>query len=348
MRLIAVFLVVLCAAFLLEPSHAMAQDVAAEEACGIPQIRTDVRPKPHDSPTEVKIGAVVIDVIDISDVDQTIRIDIATRLQWTDPRLADFAGCRLATTHVWFPYMILGNSGRIFQRWPETVSVEASGKVTYMQRHSGTFSSYHNLEGFPFDTQVITLDFTSLNWSSEKLVFTLDETFFGISDRLNISDWKIHGVEATIEEIHIAEFAQMRSTFELHVKASRYVSYYFWKVLLPIGLIVVMSWAVFYVHPSQFGTQLGLSATSVLTMVAYIFATTNLLPRLGYFTLLDSFIATATIFVFVSLIQSLITGFLATRGQEKIAVNIDLISRVAFPAAFGFGCYYYFSNIFGS
>lgn len=347
MRLITVFLVTLCAALLPGPSPVLAQEIAAEEACGVPQIRTDVRPKPHDIPTEVTLGALVIDVIDISDVDQTIRIDIALRLRWTDPRLADFAGCRLPTAQVWFPYMILGNSGRIFQRWPQTVSVEEGGIVTYLQRHSGTFSSYHNLQGFPFDTQVISLDFTSLNWSSENLVFKLDETFFGISDRLNISDWKIHGVEATIDEIHIEEFVQKRSAFSLHVKASRYVSYYFWKVLLPIGLIVVMSWAVFYVHPSQFGTQLGLSATSVLTMVAYIFATTNLLPRLGYFTLLDSFIAMATIFVFVSLIQSLITGFLATRGREKIAVNIDLISRVLFPATFAIGCFYYFSSILG-
>ena len=345
MKLVAIFFAALCAALLLGPLSAVAQPANSGLVCAVGDVRTDVRPDPRDVPTVVHVGMRVMDIIDISDVDQTISIDVAMRLQWTDPRLAEYAGCNLPTSQIWFPTLILRNSGRIFDRWPLFVRVADGGKVTYLQRSSGTFSSYQDLRGYPFDDQTITIELTPLDWGIEKVVFAVDEEFVGVAETLNISDWRIHGIDVYVDEIDVPAFSQTRSAINLDVMASRYVSYYLWKILLPIALIVVMSWSVFYVHPTQFGTQLGLSATSVLTMVAFIFATTNLLPRLGYFTLLDSFIAMSTIFVFVSLLQSLTTGFLATRGRERIAVLIDLVSRILFPLAFAAGCLYYFANI---
>lgn len=62
-----------------------------------------------------------------------------------------------------------------------------------------------------------------------------------------------------------------------------------------------MSWSPLWIDTKQIWTRIRLSATSVLTIVAFIFTTTNLLPRLGYFTTLDSYIAGATFFVFMAL-----------------------------------------------
>jgi hypothetical protein len=123
-----------------------------------------------------------------------------------------------------------------------------------------------------------------------------------------------------------------RFTFEIH--ANRITAYYVWKVLLPLCLIVAMSWAVFWIDPAQFGTQIGLSATATLTLIAFIFATTNMLPALGYFTRLDLFIGGATILVFLALLQSLTTSFLVTNDKAELALNLDRVSRVLFPLVF--------------
>ena len=95
-----------------------------------------------------------------------------------------------------------------------------------------------------------------------------------------------------------------------------------------------MSWAVFWISPRHLGTQIGLSATSMLTLIAFLFATTNMLPALGYFTVLDQFIGGSTILVFLALVESLITGYLFSKEREKMSLRIDLLSRVAFPLAF--------------
>ncbi|MFD3190197.1 hypothetical protein ACFMPD_07975 [Sedimentitalea sp. HM32M-2] len=311
---------------------AFAQSGAA--ACAPPGYPTDVRPGGSGPPTQVSLGMRVVDLLDIDDVNQTITVDVAVRMSWTDPRLADWAGCKLSISDIWFPNMMLKNSGRIFDRFPHVASVTKGGEVVYLQRSSGTFSSYHSLENFPFETQVITLHFYPLDWSLEKLEYRIDETFTGLATPLNISDWRILGVDASLSQVEIPALQQVRAGFDLNISAERYLGYYIWKILLPITLIVFMSWSVFWIDPSQFSTQIGLSTTSVLTMIAFIFATTNLLPKLAYFTILDRFIAGATLFVFAGLLHSLTTGFLVRQGRGGLANRMDRISRLAFPAAF--------------
>lgn len=315
------------------PLESQAQSTAQTNRCTAPGYMLDVRPNPSGQATVVIFGLRVLDVLEINDVDQTISLDMAVRMRWTDPRLAAWAGCKLSIRDVWFPELTLINSGRMFQRWPDTVSVERGGQVTYQQRVSGTFASYHQLADFPFNSQTISFWVYPLEWSAPKVVFRIDKNFTGISSLLNISDWQITGVEPALTEVDLDAFDEPRSGYVLQISAKRYTSYYIYKIMIPIALIVVMSWSVFWINPKEFGTQIGLSATSVLTMIAFIFATTNMLPRLGYFTLLDSYIAGATVFVFIALLQSLVTGYLATTGRVAIAMRLDRYSRVVFPLA---------------
>lgn len=238
----------------------------------------------------VEIGVHVVDVLDINDVGQTTKIDMAVRLRWKDSRLAGLEGCKLSLDDVWYPQVLLKNSGRMFTRWSEAVSIDAGSTVTQIQRVSGTFSSYHNLVDFPFDEQEIVLRFYPLEWSSGKVVFRLDEEFAGIAPLLNISDWDITEATSELTVENFAAMGQGKSTYLLKISADRHAGYYVWKIMVPIALIVFMSTCVFWIDPTQFGTQIGLSTTSVLTVVAFIFGTTSLLPLLAYVTLMDMYI----------------------------------------------------------
>lgn len=339
-RLLACLIAVLLAGL---TGPAMAQD-----PCAPPALRTDVRPGPSDEPTEVALAMYVIDLIEINDVNQTISADVAMRMQWRDERLAALAGCRMPVSAIWYPNLMLLNSGRIFSRWPKTVSIEEGGVVTYLQRGAGTFSSYHSLERFPFDTQEISLRFFPVDWTYPKVTLVPDLTLSGISPKLNISDWQILGVETVIGQQELPAIGKTYSTFDLVLRAERHSMFYVLKIMLPIALIVSMSWMVFWIDAREFGTQLGLSATAVLTMIAFIFATTNMLPRLGYFTLLDRYIATATVFVFAALLQALTTGYVASRGHTQAARRIDVASRILFPAVFFLLCAKFFWSVMQS
>lgn len=193
--------------------------------CDVSGLLTDVRPDNKGPANKISIGLRVIDVREINDVDQTITVDFAVRMRWLDERLVPYAGCRIAINRVWFPNLVLANSGRLFYRWPEEVSIEENGRVTYLQRKSGTFSSHHELLDFPFDHQEIELYLFPLNWSEKKVVFERDEDFEGIFHALNISDWQILGVSANVETFVPDALAAPRSGYRFTIEAKRYINY---------------------------------------------------------------------------------------------------------------------------
>ena len=249
-------------------------------------------------------------------------------------RLAHLEGCEIALDEVWYPELIARNSGRLFERWPREVSIGPDGEVRYIQRFFGTIASYHNLHDFPFDTQSIIVQLITLKWPDSDVQLIADETFSGMVEQLNISDWIVTSVMGKVDSQYVKGFERDHTRYNFEITAHRIRAYYVWKIILPLCLIVAMSWCVFWIDPAAFGTQIGLSATAMLTLIAFIFATTNMVPVLGYFTLLDLFIGGATILVFLALLESLATSYLVSRDKAALAMRIDRICRFVFPATF--------------
>ena len=94
-----------------------------------------------------------------------------------------------------------------------------------------------------------------------------------------------------------------------------------------------MSWLVFWIDPTQFGPQIGLAATAVLTLIAYRFLLGSLVPRISYLTRLDIFIMGATVLVFMGMVEAVASARIA-QSNEKQARRLDRLSRVVFPSAF--------------
>jgi hypothetical protein len=154
-----------------------------------------------------------------------------------------------------------------------------------------------------------------------------------MADTLSLADWKILTYEtevapyAPIEEINAAAFA-------FQFTAKRYVGYYLWQVVLPLAVVVIMSWAAFWVGREHIGVRIAVATSSILTLIAHRFVLASLLPRLPYMTRLDYFTVGSTLLVLLALITVIVTGYLAAHSQERHARSIDLGARGTFPGAF--------------
>jgi len=320
-------------------SIAFAQPVLKKEIqaekCNLPTLRVNERPGPADLPTEVTVGLRLLDVTAIVDTSQTITADFVISQTWTDPRLAAFAGCRFSLDEVWTPQIEIINAGRLFTRLRKQVHVLESGRVRYIQRYQGALVFRYDAHKFPFDHHNIILSLLSFEYGDKDVRLIIDEDYTGRRpDEFNVPDWKISEVQAKIYSEPIAAFHQNSSGFAFSISAERRSAFYIWKVILPLMLIVFMSWAVFWIDPAQLGAQIGMSATSMLTLIAFQFAMANILPHLSYYTLLDKFIVGSTGLVFLSLIESVTTSYLANIQKQHIAIQIDRICRGAFPFIF--------------
>ena len=99
-------------------------------------------------------------------------------------------------------------------------------------------------------------------------------------------------------------------------------------------MIVIMSWLVFWIEARELGSQLSLAATSMLTLIAFQFAMNDILPKIGYLTSMDEYVLASSVFVFVALLEALVTSRLAADGRVRLADRIDRTCRWLFPGIY--------------
>jgi len=304
--------------------------------CNLATIESDVRPDPKGTPTTVSIGLRLIDVTDIRDVTQTITSDFLLIKSWNDPRLVPFEGCRFDLDEVWIPHVDIFNSGRVFTRLPRQVEVLKSGRVRYVQRYQGALVFPYQAYRYPFDQHDIIISLLSIEYGTDDVELVIDNNYTGrvTAYEFNVPDWKIRGVSARIVPQFFDIHEKDVSRYDFHISVKRRSGYFIWKVILPLVLIVAMSWTVFWVDPVKFGPQIGTSTTSMLTLIAYQFLIGSTLPQLSYFTTMDKFIAGSTVLVFLALMESVATSYLVAKEKTELAQRLDRASRWAFPAAF--------------
>ncbi len=319
--------------------------VAATVRCEpAPLPPSPLRPGSDGGPTKVAVTAWFADISKIDSAAQSFSASLIIRLRWQDPSLAH-PGPEVKTyalDQVWHPRWIIANGGGDLRNTlPETVDVAPDGGVVYRQRLIGTFNQPLNLRRFPFDSEVFTANLVVLGSTPEDVELAPDaqsissglKGAIGRSQKITMQDWSVTGLDA-----HAAPYILVPGTeiagYDIAFAATRLPQHYLLKVILPLILIVFMSWTVFWIDPTLGSSQISVAVTSMLTLIAYRFAIGADVPKLPYLTLLDEFILLGTVLVFLSLIEVMVTTRLAVNDRVKTARAIDRHARWVFPLAF--------------
>ncbi|MGH8100055.1 MAG: hypothetical protein ACREIW_02065 [Chthoniobacterales bacterium] len=302
------------------------------------------RPASGNDPTQVSVGIWIVDINSIDSAQQTFTGDIATVLRWKDARLAH-TGTGVAhygLDQIWTPRTGIANeTSSVVHKLPESAEVEPDGTVTYRQRYVGSFSQPLRLRSFPFDRQTFHVQLVAVRYRPGEVRFVPDEDWVrngikdgaGIAPSITLPDWTIEKWETRPVIYALAPGLQF-SSYAFEFTASRNVQHYILKVILPLVLIVMMSWSVFWTEPTNSNTQFSIAVTSMLTLIAYRFAVDTQLPRLPYMTRLDVFFLISTLLIFFSLIEVLVTTILDNSKQTARAKKLDRYCRVIVPLIF--------------
>ena len=144
-------------------------------------------------------------------------------------------------------------------------------------------------------------------------------------------DWEVKP-----DSFHIdSELIETLVGFTYSLRVERRHLFYVAKVIIPLVLIMAMSWVVFWMDPKEGGgAQIGISVTAILTLIAYTFAAGASLPKVPYLTRLDYFILSSTVLVFLALVEATVSSYQARKGRVEFARSIDRWSRWLFPSVF--------------
>lgn len=298
-------------------------------------------PDAENGPTKVLVGIYVVNVESIDSAEQSYKATVALDMKWNDARLA----CRsqddpsktrkFNLEEVWNPEIIVINVRSVAKRLKDQVRADCSGNMEYLQIFYGDFLTTANIKDFPLDRRTLKIEILSTEYEVDEVKFLDDEKATGRDEQFSITDWNIGQKPSTKSTFYDFKPENLKlSAFTYELTAKRNYNYFMWKIIFPLVMIVFMSWAVFWIPPNQIGPQIGLSVTSMLTLIAYRFAIGNVVPNVDYLTRFDKFVFGSTLLVFLALVETIATGSLSVSQRGELALRFDQISRLIFPLIF--------------
>ena len=309
-----------------------------------PSVLVDEEPKPElerptvwGEPTEVQVGIYVIDVDEVNSADQSFAASVYFEARWKNPFLwHEGPGPKLRNlSDVWNPRLTIIGQQMMWRSYPDSVEIQPDGTVVYRQKIWGRFSQPLNLRDFPFDEQELSIHIVAAGLLEKdvKMVPLVTETGTpsGIAKKFSLPDFDVVSSEALPQPYFPREGHPGVAGFEMKIGIARQPTYFILKVIVPLCLIIVMSWLPRWIDPKETGTNIGISTSAFLTLVAYLFAITVLLPRMSYVTRMDRFILLSTLMVFAGLIQSAWNTVMIGKQKNKTAELIDRWSRALYP-----------------
>jgi len=134
----------------------------------------------------------------------------------------------------------------------------------------------------------------------------------------------------------VAGSASRANDVEFDLKVQRNPNSYIWKFIVPLLLLVIISWVTFWLSHEEFKTkdQLQSAVATLLIIVAFNITATSLLPRTDYITYIDAFLSTAFAFVVISIATIVGTHLLQINHSQQSALRVRRLAGVALPFAF--------------
>lgn len=294
--------------------------------------------------SDVNIGLSIDQIVNVDQQSETFSVVASLQLIWLEPELAfspDSCNCSVkkmaldelislaSKNRLVLPvFTIFNQQGN---RWSqnEIVFIESSGKITYQERFTTTLQAPDfDFQDYPFDRQLFKVR-VDLNIPTEIFTFKeIDNPAEPLGDELGEEEWTVIKHYSTIEKIPFDNNLE-KSRFTRTIEVRRHLNFYLFRIFIPLFLIISISWVIFFLK--DYGRQLEVASGNLLVFVAFNFAISNDLPRLGYLTLLDRIIITSFACAALVVLISVYQKRLEANGRMELADRIDNMVLTFYP-----------------
>ncbi len=286
-------------------------------------------------PTVVKIGIKLDQIMTVSQKDKNIGVAASLQMRWQDRALAfspETCQCRFKlfdegglakyvsqSGTVWPTYSLYNQQGRrstqnlLIVVWP-------SGDVIYAERFSVTLQAPDlDFRRFPFDRQAFAFQVDSI-LPREYFVFEDLTGYTQVGAKLGAEEFAVaeSGTEISTQ---VSALGEAFSRFSFRFITLRHLNYYFFRIFLPILLILTVSWVTFFLR--DYRKRIDVSSGLLFVLVAFNFTISSDLPRLGYMTLMDGILVSAFVVTILVVVVNVYLRRLEAADKEERARRID-------------------------
>lgn len=221
----------------------------------------------------------------------------------------------------------------------------------YITGHlKGDFFFYAKYEHYPFDKLILPFNIESKNLTSNVFHLIADTTSYdkstsrilGVANDIELPNFQIKGSKyVSGEKNYETNFGDVRFSSHLNysrisflVVVERKSTTFLLKILVPIILITLMAYLVFFVPPSNLEVAVGLTVTSLLACIALQLNIGNDIPSTGYLISSDKIFYLSYTLITFAMIQTVLNYNFEKSGKKKLARKLEIISRFVYPSIF--------------
>lgn len=301
-------------------------------------------------PVEVRISFHLLDVHRVDDEAQTFEFSGTLTLVWKDSRQAfdpaiegvaekfyngDFQFNEISPA--WYPQVGLANASGAPESQGVLLRVKPDGTSTLIQPIHAVARSRMKLRRYPFDRQKLEAVFAVLGFDSGSVTLVPDPAAAtGDRSRIEVPQWDLTGVSAmarTVPAPHAGETGSS-SAFVLALDVRRQSFFMVRLVILPLFMIVVLSWSVFWMDRSSLGDRMSVSFVGLLTVVAYQIMVSGIMPNIAYITFMNAFLGFSFLIMCATIVVTLAVGTCDKQGDSGRGDRIDRRCRRVFPVVY--------------
>jgi hypothetical protein len=264
--------------------------------------RGSIRPQeqPPASAQVVKIGFYPVSVHQLDVANNTYYIDTYVWLRWKgeiDP-----------TKTIEFINMV-EDWGRKLSFLQSTPKREPDGSLYQIMRLEGLFSQPFSLSQYPLDRQRLSIKVEDQTYGIDRLAYVIDTKDSGVGDLVeipgwNLLDWKgetfAHDYQSNFGDENAPENYSMA---KFSIEISRPLSFFIWKLLLPLLMVIIAAIASLLIRPQLLGERTALPAGALLSAIFLQKSYSDSLPDLGYLVLMDQIYLIAYPVIILTLIR---------------------------------------------
>lgn len=350
----AVYVALVILSFL--PKYAVASEVPdrASSAPGENQNQFLNALPPGKRPVDVIVSFDLREIDHIDDDEESFEFTGVLKLSWNDPRQVfdpviagvdekiyqgDFQFNELFSG--WFPQLILVNESGHYEKRGVLLRVRPDGSVSLFETINAVAKVDLDLRRYPVDQQQLDALFHVLGFDSNEIVLRLDYDYdydnpdFKVS--IKMPQWQLTKISASIgtRKTPLIDKDASTSTFTTSIHVQRDSFFIIRLVILPLMIIVILSWSVFWMDKSSLGDRLSISFIGILTAVTYQVIMSEILPRISYVTLInDGFLAISFFIMTMTVLVNLRVGYLDRGGNSLAGDRLDLHCRWIFPLVY--------------
>jgi hypothetical protein len=248
----------------------------------------------------VRIGFYPVSVHQLDIANNTYYIDTYVWLRWK--------GSIDPTKTIEFVNMV-EDWGRQLSSLLPAPKKEADGSLYQILRVEGLFVQPFSLADYPLDQQRLSIKVEDITYGIDQLAYVIDSVESGVGDLVRIPGWNLDGWKAeTFAHDYQTDFGdkdtpQVYSMARFSIEISRPVSFFFWKLLLPLSMVIVAAVAALLIRPQLLDARAALPAAALLSAIFLQKSYSDSLPDLGYLVLMDQIYLIAYPVIILTLIR---------------------------------------------